>query len=59
MSKLNMFLTELYKPLLVDQNLQEGNYIKLEKYTTEGLKVQEYHKNINDLINSAKNNSLY
>ena len=59
MTKLNMFLTELYKPLLVDQNLQEGNYIKLEKYTTEGLKVQEYHKNINDLINSAKNNSLY
>ena len=56
MTKLNMFLTELYKPLLVDQNLQEGNYIKLEKYTTEGLEVQEYHKNINDLINSAKNN---
>lgn len=61
MTNLNMFLKELYKPLLVDQegNLQEGNYIKLEKYTIEELKVQEYHKNINELSMSAKNKSLY
>ena len=49
MTNLNMFLRELYKPLLVDHegNLQEGNYIKLEKYTREVLKVQEYYKNMN------------
>lgn len=61
MINLNMFLRELYKPLLVDYegNLQEGNYIKLEKYTREVLKVQEYYKNINELSISAKNKSLY
>ena len=61
MASLNTFLEELYKPLLVNEEgaLLEGNFIKLEKYNKAGLKVQEYHTNINELSISASNNAIY
>ena len=54
------FLNELYKPILNNEsNIENNEYIKIERYCNKILRKEEYYNSINKLCNSMTSNDKF